>query len=365
MVGAESVDMRRMRLRRALRVATWNLALLAGGAVALLVAGEAWSRATQPFILRDGSYEWVPGVGMHPATHSEVRWTNWRDFWVASRANRFGFLDREPPSPARARASCHVAIVGDSFVDAREVSLGDKAQVRLEEMAARRLPTADVTTTGWGRRGSGQIHQLSFWDMWIHRYSPKLVVLVFVDNDISDNRHGPPRLFTSASLSPSGQIALRRPSMLHAASTTGRPLRDVYQRGHVFYTRTSFLYPRLPRPPPPSRRGRWLQFTAFALDQWLERTQRAGASLVVLASHTMRTTAWTLDGGESLFEWLAREARKRGIPVVDQSDYIARNGGLAGDAHWEHDHHWSPQGHQWAAQAMLEWLEQNLWTCGG
>ena len=336
--------------------------------MALVVAGEAWFRATQPFGLRDGRYEWVPGVGVHRVAHSEVRWTNRLDYWVVSRANSFGFLDREPLSPARARASCHVAIVGDSFVDAREVPLRDKMHVRLEEMTARRLPAADVTTTGWGRGMTGQIRQLAFWDKWIHRYSPKLVVLVFVDNDIADN--APLRSRMSASLDPGGRVVLRRPSS--PRRSLGRPTwtdrfvqkgRDVYSRASFFvhvHMRTAAVL----LPPVQTLQPDLPQFTAFALDQWLERAQRAGASLVILASHTMRTSDWALDGGESQFDWLAREAAKRQIPMVDQFDYIARNGILVSNAHWKYDHHWNPQGHQWAAEALLEWLEQNLWACG-
>ena len=357
-----------MKLRRVLRVATWNLALLAGGMVALLVAGEAWMRATQPFVERDLSYEWVPDVGYHLSTHSEVRWTNRRDYFVVSRANSVGFLDREPPSPARARTSCQVAIVGDSFVDAREVPLDDKVQVRLEEMAVRRLPAADITTTGWGQGNSGQIHQLAFWDKWIHRFSPKLVVLVVVDNDMADNAlpwRSSRRM--AASQDPGGRIVLRRPGPPRRPEKTTWTDRFV-QNGRNVYSgvlirvnrRMAALYPPPVQTVPPD----WPQFSAFALDQWLERAQRAGASLVILASHTMRTTDWNLNRSESQFDWLAREAAKRRIPVVDQFDHIARSGGVVSDAHWKYDLHWSSQGHQWAAEAMLDWLEQNLWACG-
>ena len=367
------MGVRHVRLRRALRTAAWNLALLAGGAVALLVSGEVWLRATQPFVLHwSRPHEWVPGVGNQFASRSEVRWTNLLDYWVVSRTNNFGFLDREPPSPVRARASCHVAIVGDSFVVAPEVPLGDRMQVRMEEMATRRLPAADVTTTGWGRGMSGQIHQLAFWDKWIHRFSPKLVVLVFVGNDMRDNRRRghDGRPFVTVSLGPDGQVVLRKPSLdgpeLFFGGHTWTD-RFVQKVRLVFPTYLDTRTAAVLRPPPSAEviGPNWPRFTVFALDQWLARTQRAGASLVILASHTMRTSAWALDGGKSQFDWLAREAAKRQIPVVDQFDHIARNGGVVSDVHWNYDGHWSPQGHQWAAEAMVDWLERNLWACGG
>ncbi len=355
-------------MRRAWRVAAWNFLLLAGAVVVAVAVGEAWLRATKPFVEIRFSEEWAPGVGDHLQAHSEVRWTNLFDYWTVSRANRFGFLDREPPSLERARASCHVAVVGDSFVAGWEVPAAAKFQVRLEEMAARRLPSADVTTTGWGVPGSGQIVQLSYWDTWLRRFSPKLVVLVFVANDMRDNRRRvhDGRRFVTVSVSPDGHVVLEAPD----ARSPKPPFQgDRFNRiarktGFSFSKYVALRLSVLRRSPgPQSMSPGWPRFTAFALDQWLERTRRAGASLVVLASHTMRTTEWTIVQEDQL-DWLARETAKRGIPLIDQLDYVARSGGGVQDLHWRYDGHWNPQGHQWAAEAMLEWLERNPHVCG-
>ena len=355
-------------MRRAWRVAAWNFLVVAGAVSLAAAACEAWLRATKPFVGIRFSDEWVPGVGDHLQAHSEVRWTNLFDYWTVSRANRFGFLDREPPSPERARASCHVAVVGDSFVDGREVPAAAKFQVRLEEMAARRLPSADVTTTGWGVPGTGQVEQLSYWDTWIRRFSPKLVVLVVVANDVRDNkrRKNDGSRAATVSVSPEGHVVLEAPDVRAPRPPFGG------DGLHGLVRKTGLSFPRyvalrlsvLRRPPgPQSMSPVWPRFTAFALDQWLERTRRAGASLVVLASHTMSTTEWTTSEG-SQFDWWARETKKRGIPLVDQFAYVARSGGRLQDLHWRYDGHWNPQGHQWAAEAMLEWLERNPQVCG-
>ena len=356
-------------MRRAWRVAAWNFLLLAGSVLLAAAAVEAWLRATQPFVEVRFSQEWVPGVGDQFQPHSEVRWTNLFDFWTVSRTNRFGFLDREPPSPERARASCHVAVVGDSFVVGWEVPAAAKFQVRLEEMAARRWPSADVTTTGWGGGGTGQVEQLSYWDTWIHRFSPKLVVLVFVANDMRDNKRrvNDGRRFVSVSLSREGHVVLEAPDPRAPKPPfggDGLQGRLMWKMGLSFPRYVALRLSVLRRPPgPQSMLPVWPQFTAFALDQWLERTRRAGASLVVLASHTMSTTEWTILQERQL-DWLARETAKRGIPLIDQFDYVARSGGRLPDLHWRYDGHWNPQGHQWAAEAMLEWLERNPHVCG-
>ena len=177
----------RPRLRRVLRLIGWNalilfvLVVLAGG------SAELWFRLTTPFREQERTTRLAPGVGLIYAPHSEVRLTNWRDFWQTTRVNSLGFLDREPPTPRRAAESCHVTLLGDSFVAAAEVPIGDKVQVRLEELAAREAPDLDVTTSAFGFKWTGQINQLAFYDAYARSLSPDVVVLVFVHNDFIDN----------------------------------------------------------------------------------------------------------------------------------------------------------------------------------
>ena len=79
--------------------------------------------------------------------------------------------------------SCHVSVIGDSFVDAMQVPVAAKVHVRLEALAARRLPRLDVTTSAFGMFDTGQIAQLPFYDTYARRLHPKLLVLVFFHND--------------------------------------------------------------------------------------------------------------------------------------------------------------------------------------
>ena len=176
----------RMFVRLA-RLAGWNAALILGGLALLALAGEAWLRLTA----QSGNDGWprafVPGVGVLFEPHAEVLFTNDLDFWTTQRANSLGFLDREPPDPERAAASCHVAVIGDSFVEAIEVPIADKLHVRLEALAAATLPELDVTASAWGRRGTGQANQLPYYDEYARPLRPNLLALVFVHNDFADN----------------------------------------------------------------------------------------------------------------------------------------------------------------------------------
>ena len=101
-----------------------------------------------------------------------------------------------------------------------------------------------------------------------------------------------------------------------------------------------------------------LEFTAFALDQFKERAQRDGASLVILATHRVA------EHGERIFHRLGAMAEARDIPVIDQREHIVRQGGRIADANFAHDPHWNPAGHRWAAQALLQHLKRNQWVCG-
>ena len=56
-------------------------------------------------------------------------------------------------------------------------------------------------------------------------------------------------------------------------------------------------------------------------------------------------------------------AGELGIPVINQHEWIANNGYYVHDAHWPHDAHWNPQGHQWAAEAILDWLRRRPEVC--
>ena len=100
-----------------------------------------------------------------------------------------------------------------------------------------------------------------------------------------------------------------------------------------------------------------LDFTGFALDQFRERADRDGAALVILSTHSMGTR------GDLAFDRLTALAEPRGIPIIDQYDYIARQGAEPTDAIWEHDGHWNAAGHRWAAEALLEYLKENQAIC--
>ena len=411
-----------VRVARTARVAGWNAALILAGLALIALAGETWLRLTTTSFASSLPLRFVPGAGVLYEPHAEVRYTNDLDFWTAQRANSLGFLDREPPDPARAGASCHVAVIGDSFVEAREVPIADKLHVRLQALAAA-LPELDVTASAYGRFQTGQANQLPYYDEYARRLRPNLVVQVATENDFENNsavlqalRLGwdPARMpFAYPERTADGDIRLRPPHPdfqpsgellwwgldLSTASgrwyeTLGRELtgRSLFARWLDGKRRA--LIPREPRPPLPERAAllaarpgyEWvldgwepttgydivqlllaedpprlfaeaLGDMAWALAEFERRADRDGASLVVLATHRF-------GGKDTRYSELLRGMTDPlGIPVISQYDWILRSGGRVGDAHWPHDGHWTPQGHQWAAEAILDWLRRHPDVC--
>ena len=391
---------------RVTRVAGWNAALILAGLALIAAAAEGWLRLTTPSFTRSVPVRFVPGVGMLFEPHAEIRLTNGLDYWTIQRTNSLGFPDREPPDPARAAASCHVAVIGDSYVAAQEVTIADKLQVRLEMLAAREAPQLDVTASAYGYFGNSQIDQLPWYDEYVRPLRPNLVALVFTENDFWGNqallkrlREGwtPARASVrepAADATPPYEGAVRR---LTERSLFARwldakrrafgvgvdeddPLSSIQPHQAILVARGPGLGWILDgwEPPPGLLDERlladgalpdWRTLTDEAVPAWSReiatmalagfkgRADRDGVALVVLATHHF-------GGADSTPSTLLRGmADPLGIPVIGQHDWIVRSGGRVEDANWRHDHHWSPQGHQWAAEALFDWLRRHPEVC--
>ena len=415
---------RRDRSASVLRLVGWNVLLVMAGLALIGLTGEAWFRLMMPFAVKHHLKQFVPGVGVIGKPDTEVRWSNSRDFWIVSRTNSLGFLDREPIDPERAAASCHVAVIGDSFVEALEVAIADKFHVVLEALAARELPHLDITTSAFGLSGSGQVNQLPLYDEYARHLHPRLVVLVFVENDIVNNfailnayyhGWGPERRpWYTAARDEDGKIGLRPPDPDYEtfrltrgtglSESTVRTLNQWWKKArgtsffadwlyaearHLFSARlqknrvdqesfqqslpryawihdgskmTTGIWRTLARmlQDPESVTGdlrffaqEVVDMTVFALDEFKTRADRDGAAVVILSAIS---DTWSEDVLNAL-------AGARGMPVISQFDYAISQGGRIEDGRWPYNVHWSPTGHRWAAEALLEWLREHQDVC--
>ena len=394
------------------RVRLYSLQFL-GTLVVVLLALEAWARLFPP----KDEVVWPlvqnPAVGTTFVPGSKVVFTNGLDFHVEEQVNEAGFLDRPLPPLAKPRGACRIAFVGDSFIEAAQVPIRQKVQVRVEELAKVRWPALEVEGMAVGFSGTGQLNQLAYFDAFLRPRRPDVVVLVFVSNDFANNsslleavRVGwhpdhTPRLFAREPkpgapefqpIDPAWQSHLLpraiddRPwlhARLHRAS---RFYRWVYAKLTLQYpglaqrmgrepteadrtmTRVASLKSsgsgfggllegwdpargpgidamfREPDPLPPAF-AQALRFTVFAFDAYKKRAAEDGFELVVLATHEI----------EGRLEARLRQMLgAKAIPYLAMREFIGWRGGMKEQAHWRHDSHWSPQGHTWAAEQVLE-----------
>ena len=405
---------------RALRVAAWNAAFIVSGLLLIALVGEVYFRLTRPFIENSIPYQFVEGVGRIRKPNAEVLHANW-SYYVVSRTNSQGFLDREPVSAERAAAGCHIAFIGDSFVEAIEVPIADKFHVRLEYMAARDLPHLDIATQAYGIRGTGQINQLPFYDEYARHLNPKLIVLVFFLNDFFDNsaalhalahRLDPDRMpYMFAQRDANGGMKLRPPDAEYARFRLPLLPMSWHESAKARLVRVSYFakwlidkvepiraaigapdktVPQLAawadvigeRPCCTLLREDWqpagwdriyrqfaeeylppvyeeaLEYTAFGIDQFKRRADRDGAHLAILSAAEIMGRR-----GDPQFDRLSAIAEARGIPVISHYDDMVRRGYNPPDGRLPNDFHWNATGHQWAAEAILEWLKENQDVC--
>ena len=381
--------------RRWWPVVGWNVLFLSLGAALIFIDWEAWFHLRAPFTEGRRPTRFAPGVGLLYEPGAEARWTSHDEFWVAQRANRWGFLDREPLTPEQAAQTCHIAFIGDSFVEALEVPVADKFHVRLEELAARALPRLNITTSAFGHRATGQINQLPFYDEYARSLRPKLVVLVFVRNDFMDNHRLLAAVFQGwdpaqapyvvAEKTAAGAIALRPPDPAwRMLSIPGEPRRArlprlraerLAQRPRYQSVLETYLS-RVPESSLADSRklrkllldptlplfGEAVEFTAFALDEFQRRVADAGASLWLLLATSMLFQLG--DASDPIRVVVEELAEARRIPVVSLHDYLVRQSRRVGEGTFLLDGHWNPTGHQWVAEALLERLRQRPEVCG-
>lgn len=420
------------------RILSVNALVLATFLFLAGLVGEAYLRLTKPFVRPVWVSRFDPHLGFTFAPGAEIKHTNHVDFWAAERANSWGFLDHESPVAPAGPGVCRIAVVGDSFVEAAQVTNDKKLHRLLEKLWNQpQGKKFSLETLALGYSGTGQANQLP-WARLLKPLSPRVIVLVFVSNDFANNnvwleaaRNGwhpehPPRPFlVRGELGPAdpawrarllpGQTGNAQAAWtMEQSGLSGWLHGKLWQRSYLY----SFLYTlwiryaydaaayygNVPsalaalRTTPEGRRlfGDWdppqdltldqmfaaermppvfhqaLEDTAVALRAWKLEAQKMGASLVLLATHTLHThylppnpaAARKRGWNDQLpMRRLSAIADAEGIPLIDQGGFILRSGGSLEKASFRFDGHWSPYGHETAARVMVEWLKSHPTVC--
>lgn len=346
--------------------------LLLGFSLGLtIVLGEMFLRIAQPQDLgiwrttRDGQITLRPGLD-----------TQLPSFGHRIRTNALGFRD-EPIAPAKAPGTFRVVVLGDSFMEALQVSHEDSLPHRLgellEDRSGRPVEVVNAGVSGWGTAD-----QL----IWLRRVGlalePDLVLVAMtLHNDVSDNlalRHhdlvaGAPRarprtempLRVYAPLELKGWLASR--SHLYRLITERLRGGEIQSRAGALASHVSAL---MRRDPDEQIELGW-KLTRHHLDEIQEASRANGARMAIfmiplavqlrdrvfaefLASHDLDPNEVQLDRPQqAVREWGAAAE----VPVIDLlPDFRTRVAADPSLLYIPADGHWNEAGHELAAEAV-------------
>jgi lysophospholipase L1-like esterase len=382
-----------------------------GTLLVLFLVLEAWARLFPPKDVNVWPLVQNPDVGTTFRPNARVVLSNGLDFHVEETSNEAGFLDRPLPAIEKPSGSCRIAIIGDSFVEAAQVPIGEKVQVLLQRLIEAENPGRKVETMAFGFSGTGQLNQLGYLETFVRPRKPDVIVLVFVSNDFANNsallealRVGwhpahAPRTFAREK---AGVVEIQPidPDWLRHRLPTARDQRPVLHRWFIrnsrfyrwLYAKISLEYPtlaaRIGREPTDAERtaARIAALASAAPDHarvmgdWTPQKYDANIDsmfdrpdpLPEPFQQALRFTGFAFDtykqraaadgarlvviGSHELSDRLEARLKAllepREIAYVSLRRHIAAKGARPTDAQWRHDAHWSPRGHVWAAEAL-------------
>jgi hypothetical protein len=406
-----------------------------------LIEGEFWIRFGHPEMFAGVKYPviWDPEVGFKFAPHAEIEYTNHLDYWARQETNSYGFPDRDWSEKIQPD-SLRVAFIGNSFVEAVQVPIAEKLQVRFEEKANQVFAPLKFETAAFGVSGTGQASQLSFYDYAAKYFRPDVVVLVVNSTDFAFNsailesvlngwhpdhlprpfliRKTRSALFTPAPPDPAWGQFLLDPKPFNTERRAIDSARDWLEENSCFYAWLSAAIPlRFPgtaffqreqitmaetilrriatirslpgyehsldgwhypddwdaprmfaarRLAPVFQEG--VASTAAALDAFVARSKSDRFRVIILTtalvSNDISDSRVENETGNRGIERgylvrLRQLAAQRGIPIVEFGGYPERRGVDPARTHWAHDFHWNALGHQLAAEAMVEALQEH------
>lgn len=162
------------RLLLVLLSTTFSLAL---AEVAVRMLG-----VTDP-ILRDVH----PVLGWAPIPNADGWWT--REGRAHVHITEHGFRGVDVAPGRAAPGTLRIALVGDSYVEARQIALESTLGVRLEDEVGDCLPGQPVEVLAFGVTGYGTAQEYLLYRERIRAYHPDVLLLAFLTgNDVGDNR---------------------------------------------------------------------------------------------------------------------------------------------------------------------------------
>lgn len=383
-------------------------------------------RLTTPFVDREVRHEFVAGVGRKLKPNRTMRFTNLRDFWTVQRTNSLGFLDREVSGGNLAACRVAIVgdsmveareVAIEDKVQAQLEALtrmhlpslrviangfglwatGQVAQLAIFDKYVRPLAPKLVVLVFHGNDFQDNFTPLKALETHLPADRLPFATAVGVGGGVFSLRQperGPafalqPGWRWRLLGDPSGEFsrlvarALQRVEarswFVRWLAAAGVLQERINHRERLLALRRTHreifadgwndlswidgmasdeeiwaVYARETLPPPLAA---GLDYTAFALAEFKARARRDGFALVLLTTEAVGPM------GTALFGRVGRLAEAAQIDVVNLHDYIVGRDARVADASWRTDWHWSPQGHRWAAEALLEYLRANQTIC--
>jgi hypothetical protein len=104
-----------------------------------------------------------------------------------------------------------------------------------------------------------------------------------------------------------------------------------------------------------------LDLTEFAFAEFKRRVERDGASLVVLVSSSVHRPG--LRNPDRYAQRFSAIASKLNLRVLDQFEWLQRQGEPLSSIRFPHDGHWNQRGHEVAAEMIAEYLARHPESC--
>jgi lysophospholipase L1-like esterase len=311
--------------------------------------------------------------------------------------NQWGMRDRDRQL-AKAPGEFRIALVGDSLVEGPQVKADEVMNIRMEKLLAAK-GYKNVSVLNFGVEGIGTTQEYLMYQEQIRQFHPDLVILAFVANDVMNN---------SSTLQPKCYGIHTWYCPYYNLGANGdlvlQPVQTRYFNGLRSYLEEHSLltyyversWARYVNYTPITWDGIYLAWQVYSnqstpewdtawlvsekvLEKYKNDVERDGGKLVILAPPQLYETDrdWSTyfprEEGKipSTFNpnvyntRLAQIAKQSGVPLESLTPYFQSYR----DAHnlqspyfsLPCDHHYSPLGHEVAAEAMVQKLEEGKW----
>jgi hypothetical protein len=371
-----------------------------GTLVVYFLAVEVFLRVMIPFTETVYPTRLSPTAGSLFLPNALVSYTDHTDYWTQQKSNSLGFLDREPRIP-KTPGTFRILVLGNSYVEGYMLPIDEKFWILLQRMMIRAFPNRKLDTVAMGRAGCGQECQLSFYETYGELLQPDLVIELITPHDITYNS---PLLMAVQN----GWDPYHEPQLNYEVNdddTTFRrididlnwsqhvlPLPAVTDRSAMLAARLKYLT-AIPNFSP--KLAGWklpndvdidamyavrydnmplvfkqaLLLTDFAFERIKKFADRDHFRFLAVTTEDMdgagvgtpggRNTLFgrELDGG-TLLRQLKRMLAAKDFPLLDLYPRFAAPGDI-NQSHYRHDLHWNSTGHQWAAEAIFDYLQQH------